>query len=1082
MQHASPDKLELLAQATSKLTQLDHAIEPAADANRREDEEVEDLRATLDEYQEKPHLLDPHLEPLVSPLLAVLRRQVSQSDALLSGTRLNRLAKVIYHYTKVRGSKVLARFFPHETSDLSLLIPLLSTTFTPSSNATIPSPLSSASWQLRYILLLWLSVAIRQPFDLQRLDSRAGERVELLGFEAVKRASKEGDGAAELLAWYFSRQDVPLDRLLAASESVFTAEELDPPLITAHLSLLSSVLRNAQPARLLTQSSRLYHLLALLPSDTAKGKGGAMLSKTRCKVAGRLALLKLGKSRGEEEDVPEEVEVVIGELVEDLGHPHTIPRYSSAKYLSRLCEALPPSFALQVVDAVLTTLEEALVEAKEHGMADRAEGKVQGACLACGEMARRGLFGRGGETDGQIGRVVDAVLQALAFDYQHLSRSLGTSARDSAAYVLWSLSRTVPASLIKPQAQIIAERLVCTALFDREVQVRRAASAAFQEGVGRWSIFPHGIDILVQVDFFTVSVRHRAYLQAAPFVARYAEYRSAILTDLVETGLLHYDPELRELSAKALGKVVELDAADLAPPLIIQQIEKLAISKDIAKLHGGLLSLASVSESLVSLPADQVEALRKDIFRTTTSLLTPCSRQLKSSPLVLGAALSALASSAPPPLAPFSASSSTLLAEIAARSATYQQVAALLLGKVNYSSGSQRDRLGTVVRRFQSFVQRQGSKSAASVEARRNGVEALANLVCSYSSFEGLSPLLPSSFDALLLGFSDYTTDQRGDVGSWVRISTLKAWASVLPALLAAPSTSSACTEHLVDKVVSCMLKQAVERLDNVREVAGKALMKVWGELGGKVVKRAEVWEAVEAEERQRWRELGWASEKLLPLLSEPAYRDELLAGTVLAASQFSSSTPFLDYALLLPPLPPPSSDNDTTSFSLVELLRALHTLAKANFSSNRVFLPFLHLLTSLAEAGSLEEVAHDETGAGEKVLKSLLALANNGIAKIKSPQRLAAAAKVAVAFLALPRVAPAASEKIPLFLSHPQTWLRQQVADDVYGQAGALGPDEEEQLVALLTETDWSSSTFLEEKAKKAGEVLLSALRAREQ
>jgi hypothetical protein len=89
----------------------------------------------------------------------------------------------------------------------------------------------------------------------------------------------------------------------------------------------------------------------------------------------------------------------------------TIPRYSSAKYLSRLCVSLPPSFASQIVDAVLSNLEEALSEANEQGLADRAEGKVQGACLACGEMARRGLLGKGEDAEEQIRRVVDGVLQ-----------------------------------------------------------------------------------------------------------------------------------------------------------------------------------------------------------------------------------------------------------------------------------------------------------------------------------------------------------------------------------------------------------------------------------------------------------------------------------------------------------------------------------------------------------------------------------------------------------------------------------------------------------------------------------------------
>lgn len=33
------------------------------------------------------------------------------------------------------------------------------------------------------------------------------------------------------------------------------------------------------------------------------------------------------------------------------------------------------------------------------------------------------------------------------------------------------------------------------------------------------SIFPHGIDVLRKIDFFTISVRKRAFLEAAPQVA-----------------------------------------------------------------------------------------------------------------------------------------------------------------------------------------------------------------------------------------------------------------------------------------------------------------------------------------------------------------------------------------------------------------------------------------------------------------------------------------------------------------------------------------------------------------------------------
>ena len=57
--------------------------------------------------------------------------------------------------------------------------------------------------------------------------------------------------------------------------------------------------------------------------------------------------------------------------------------------------------------------------------------------------------------------------------------------RDSAAYVLWALARAQDVSSLVPHAENLARRLVTVSLFDREIHIRRAASAAFQEHVGR---------------------------------------------------------------------------------------------------------------------------------------------------------------------------------------------------------------------------------------------------------------------------------------------------------------------------------------------------------------------------------------------------------------------------------------------------------------------------------------------------------------------------------------------------------------------------------------------------------------------
>jgi hypothetical protein len=75
--------------------------------------------------------------------------------------------------------------------------------------------------------------------------------------------------------------------------------------------------------------------------------------------------------------------------------------------------------------------------------------------------------------------------QALTFDLRRASHSIGANVRDAAAYVLWSLSRACPPDELRPYADDMATGMICVACFDREVGVRRAASAAYQEGVGR---------------------------------------------------------------------------------------------------------------------------------------------------------------------------------------------------------------------------------------------------------------------------------------------------------------------------------------------------------------------------------------------------------------------------------------------------------------------------------------------------------------------------------------------------------------------------------------------------------------------
>ena len=70
--------------------------------------------------------------------------------------------------------------------------------------------------------------------------------------------------------------------------------------------------------------------------------------------------------------------------------------------------------------------------------------------------------------------------KALLFDHTtFITGAVGI--RDSACYICWSFSRAYEKTTLESGGlRELASTLVCMALFDREVNVRRAASAAFQ--------------------------------------------------------------------------------------------------------------------------------------------------------------------------------------------------------------------------------------------------------------------------------------------------------------------------------------------------------------------------------------------------------------------------------------------------------------------------------------------------------------------------------------------------------------------------------------------------------------------------
>ncbi|XP_022110714.1 tubulin-specific chaperone D-like isoform X2 [Acanthaster planci] len=580
---------------------------------------VEKFTVIVDKYQEQPHLMDPHLEGILLPLLDIARQ--SGIDPPLSHLAF----KFMYLLTKARGFKTIVRILPHEVADLEPALALL----------TRQDPADFETWETRYMLLLWMSIICMIPFDMARLDSNAplddeGRKREPTMMRIINAAKiylrvcdKSRDAAALMIAKFLTRHDVKqellpsfldwclrsltetnydtmtgmtfLSGLLYTLASLFKIGKREDlveyaPVVLERLvacHLFDS--NNTQLHKLaikLTQRLGLTFLCARTAAWRYQRGSRSLAANLNSQVSAPLAV-GTGSSQiateddDEEYDVPEEIEEVIEQLLVGLRDRSTIVRWSAAKGVGRMTGRLPRELADQVVESVL-----------ELFCLGELDGAWHGGCLALAELGRRGLL-----LPERLPEVVPVVLKALAYDEKKGSCSVGAHVRDAACYVCWAFARAYDPQDIKPYINKLASALVITTVFDREVNCRRAASAAFQENVGRQGTFPHGIDILTTADFLAVGNRTNVFLHISCYIADFEEYTLPLIDHLAKIKIGHWDGAIRELTSQALHNLTP-KALNYMIETVLPSLIPLATGIDLFTRHGALLAAAEVTHAL----------------------------------------------------------------------------------------------------------------------------------------------------------------------------------------------------------------------------------------------------------------------------------------------------------------------------------------------------------------------------------------------------------------------------------------------------------------------------------------------------
>ncbi|KAI9787282.1 MAG: hypothetical protein M1816_007696 [Peltula sp. TS41687] len=479
-----------------------------------------------------------------------------------------------------------------------------------------------------------------------------------LALKYIGSASKERESAQYILIRLSTRPDLQkaglTDSLMRwAISSLSSDVQGDQRLSIYHhvgvLGYLSKVLQSFGHELASKYVSVVYHMAQAIASGQTAIHVGITSS-----ALGRKALIKLFRTvacvslAASSQPSPmtslstssEVLEEVIEYLLLALADRETPVRYAASKAIGVVTVRLDQLWARDVVQAILESLAEdtirtsAFADQKSHEDQSRSSDQAldqldftavnavrwHGLILT---LARLLLY-RSPPPE-QLPEILEFLILALQFEQRTSTRSsIGANVRDAACFGIWALSRkystvellSLDISKLRTARwyndtisvqQILAIELVVAACLDPIGNIRRGASAALQELIGRHpDTILAGISIVQVVDYHAVALRSRAIVEVAVGASNLgALYWVALVNGLLGwRGLRSSDTGSRRAAAIGVGILsnVSNDGPSQAEALIdtVSVIMANLQARQVEEKHGMLLSMSAILDAVSS--------------------------------------------------------------------------------------------------------------------------------------------------------------------------------------------------------------------------------------------------------------------------------------------------------------------------------------------------------------------------------------------------------------------------------------------------------------------------------------------------